>query len=74
MSARISNLNPFVGYEMRDVGDGYHELVVVRGVNVRALHAMFHSYPEKMNMRQGISSLLTQRKKTSGSMPGGETM
>ncbi|KAF3392431.1 Iterative polyketide synthase CazM [Penicillium rolfsii] len=45
--------NPFAGYEMRDAGDGYYELVVVRHDQRPSLHAVFHTYPDKDEYQTG---------------------
>ncbi|KAJ5896728.1 NRPS-like protein biosynthetic cluster [Penicillium subrubescens] len=45
--------NPFAGYEMRDAGDGYFELVVVRHDQKPTLHAVFHTYPDKDEYQTG---------------------
>lgn len=45
--------NPFAGYEMRDAGDGYYELVVVRHDQKPTLHAVFHTYPDKEEYQTG---------------------
>ncbi|KAJ5151090.1 NRPS-like protein biosynthetic cluster [Penicillium canariense] len=45
--------NPFAGYEMREAGDGYYELVVLRGEMGSNLHAVFHAYPDKTEYQTG---------------------
>ncbi|KAJ5180461.1 hypothetical protein N7492_003671 [Penicillium capsulatum] len=44
--------NPNAGMEMRDAGEGLFELVVRRG-DSRAIHPVFHTYPEKTEYLTG---------------------
>lgn len=44
--------NPNAGYDLRDAGEGFFELVVPRGES-RAAHAVFHTYPDKDEYRTG---------------------
>ncbi|CAI7655071.1 unnamed protein product [Penicillium glandicola] len=44
--------NPNAGFEMRDAGEGFFELVIPRGEGPVA-HAVFHTYPEKDEYKTG---------------------
>ncbi|KAJ5506168.1 Male sterility NAD-binding [Penicillium expansum] len=44
--------NPNAGFDMRDAGDGFFELVVPRGEG-RVAHAVFHTYPDKDEYKTG---------------------
>ncbi|KAJ5668943.1 NRPS-like protein biosynthetic cluster [Penicillium macrosclerotiorum] len=60
---RYLEWNPYAGYEMRDMGDGYHEFVIPRGES-RAAHAVFHTYPDLKEYRTG--DLFTQHPTKNG--------
>lgn len=44
--------NPNAGFDMRDAGEGFFELVIPRG-DGRAAHAVFHTYPDKDEYKTG---------------------
>jgi nucleoside-diphosphate-sugar epimerase len=49
---RYLEWNPNAGYDLRDAGEGFFELVVPRGEG-RAAHAVFHTYPDKDEYKTG---------------------